>query len=162
MGQLSKRLYPPSCLANNHFSLPDKRLHPGKISLWITVGQLRASRSSFRRHNLEFVWQGILQGVVGPSDATTRNSRKLFSQTSLPASHQYRLQIAEGMVTFLESYERELEKYWRKTLFFQLKQRIRSLPDSSDAHKGRRQKLPGTSHCRRQRLPCWPKLIWTT
>jgi hypothetical protein len=46
------------------------------------------------------------------------------------------------MVTFLESYERELEKYWRKTLFFQLKLRIRSLPDSSDAHKGRRQKLP--------------------
>jgi hypothetical protein len=27
---------------------------------------------------------------------------------------------AEGMVTFFESYERELEKYWTKTLFFQL------------------------------------------
>jgi hypothetical protein len=33
---------------------------------------------------------------------------------------QYGLQIAEGMVTFFESYERELEKYWTKTLFFQL------------------------------------------
>ena len=32
----------------------------------------------------------------------------------------YGLQIAEGMVTFFESYERELEKYWTKTLFFQL------------------------------------------
>ena len=30
--------------------------------------------------------------------------------------------LAEGMVTFFESYERELEKYkyWTKTLFFQL------------------------------------------
>ena len=37
-----------------------------------------------------------------------------------PARHQYGLQIAEGMVTFFESYERELEKYWTKTLFFQL------------------------------------------
>jgi hypothetical protein len=46
--------------------------------------------------------------------------QKLLRQTSLPASHQYGLQIAEGMVTFFESYERELEKYWTKTLFFQL------------------------------------------
>jgi hypothetical protein len=40
----------------------------------------------------------------------TRDSPKLLRQTSLPASHQYGLQIAEGMVTFFESYERELEK----------------------------------------------------
>ena len=45
--------------------------------------------------------------------------QKLLRQTSLPARHQYGLQIAEGMVTFFESYERELEKYWTKTLFFQ-------------------------------------------
>jgi hypothetical protein len=41
-------------------------------------------------------------------------------QTSLPAKHQCGLQIAEDMVTFFESYEREVEKYWAKTLFFQL------------------------------------------
>ena len=46
--------------------------------------------------------------------------QKLLRQTSPPARHQYGLQIAEGMVTFFESYERELEKYWTKTLFFQL------------------------------------------
>ena len=28
--------------------------------------------------------------------------------------------LTEGMVIFFESYERELEKYWTKTLFFQL------------------------------------------
>jgi hypothetical protein len=28
--------------------------------------------------------------------------------------------LAEGMVIFFESYERELEKYGTKTLFFQL------------------------------------------
>jgi hypothetical protein len=44
--------------------------------------------------------------------------QKLLRQTL--ARHQYGLQIAEGMVTFFESYERELEKYWTKTLFFQL------------------------------------------
>ncbi len=38
--------------------------------------------------------------------------------------------IAEGMVTFFESYVRELEKYWTKTLFFQP-----PLPDSSDARR---------------------------
>ena len=86
----------------------------------------------------EFVWQGILQGVVGPPDTTNRELSKTLQPNVATGQHQYRLQIAEGMVTFLESYERELEKYWRKTLFFQLKQRIRSLPDSSDAHKGRR------------------------
>ena len=59
-------------------------------------------------------------------------------QTSLPAKHQYGLQIADGMVTFFESYERELEKYWTKTLFFQLSWGIPPLPDSNDAHKGRR------------------------
>ena len=47
-------------------------------------------------------------------------SKKLLRQTSLPARHQYGLQIAEGMVTFFESYERELERYWTKMLFFQL------------------------------------------
>ena len=46
--------------------------------------------------------------------------QKLLRQTSLPARHQYGLQLAEAMVTFFESYERELEKYWTKTLFFQL------------------------------------------
>jgi hypothetical protein len=29
-------------------------------------------------------------------------------------------ELAEGMVIFFESYERELEKYGTKTLFFQL------------------------------------------
>jgi hypothetical protein len=46
--------------------------------------------------------------------------QKLLRQTWLPARHQYGLQTAEGMVTFFESYEQELEKYWTKTLFFQL------------------------------------------
>jgi hypothetical protein len=52
----------------------------------------------------------------------TRKSPKApaLRRISLPVSHQYGLQIAEGMVTFFKSYERELEKYWTKTLFFQL------------------------------------------
>ena len=50
----------------------------------------------------------------------TMNSPKVLRQTSLPARHQHGLQIAEGIVTFFKSYERELEKYWTKTLFFQL------------------------------------------
>ena len=64
--------------------------------------------------------------------------QKLFRQTSPPVRHQNELQIAEGMVTFFESYERELEKYWTKTLLFQLSSGIPPLPDSSGAHKGRR------------------------
>ena len=63
--------------------------------------------------------------------------QKSRAKTGYAARHQNGLQIAEGMVTFFDSYERELEKYWTKTLFFQ-----RPLPDSSDAHKGRGQKLP--------------------
>jgi hypothetical protein len=71
----------------------------------------------------EFVWHGCGHGAVGGvfRDATNQElSNSSCAKTSLPARHQYRLQIAEGMVTFFESYERELEKYWTKTLFFQL------------------------------------------
>src|SRR4029077_19350303 len=87
----------------------------------------------------EFVWHGCGHGAVGGvfCDETNQGLSK-SSCASLPASHQYGLQIAEGMVTFFESYERELEKYWRKTLFFQFSSGIPPLPDSSDAHKGRR------------------------
>jgi hypothetical protein len=46
--------------------------------------------------------------------------KRLLRQTSLPVSHQYGLQIVDGMVTFSENYEGELEKYWTKTLSFQL------------------------------------------
>jgi hypothetical protein len=54
-------------------------------------------------------------------DATNQElPKKLLRQTSLPARHHYGLQIAEGMVTFFESYERELERYWTKMLFLQL------------------------------------------
>jgi len=65
--------------------------------------------------NSAFVWQGCGHGAAGGVTL-----QKLLRQTSLPASHQYGLQIAEGMVTFFESYERKLEKYWTKTLFCQL------------------------------------------
>ena len=54
-------------------------------------------------------------------DATNQGvSRSSCAKPRYSARHQYGLQIAEGMVTFFESYERELEKYWTKTLFFQL------------------------------------------
>ena len=46
--------------------------------------------------------------------------QELVRPTSPTARHQYGLQIAEAMITFFESYERELEEYWTKTLFFQL------------------------------------------
>jgi hypothetical protein len=49
-----------------------------------------------------------------------RNLSGTAAATVHLASHQYGLQIAEGMVTFFESYERQLEKYRTKTLFFQL------------------------------------------
>ena len=42
-------------------------------------------------------------------------------QTSLPAKHQYGLQIAEGVVALFESYELELEKYWAQTVFLPLR-----------------------------------------
>ncbi len=42
-------------------------------------------------------------------------------QTSLPAKHQYGLQIAEGVVALFERYEREREKYWAETVFLQLR-----------------------------------------
>jgi len=72
-------------------------------------------------------WQGSL--ILRPGhaaggvfcDATNQElPKKLLRQTSLPARHHYGLQIAEGMVTFFESYERELERYWTKMLFLQL------------------------------------------
>ena len=54
-------------------------------------------------------------------DATNQElSKSSCAKPRYPARHQYGLQIAEGMVTFFESYELELEKYWTKTLFFQL------------------------------------------
>jgi hypothetical protein len=46
--------------------------------------------------------------------------------------------IAEGMVTFFESYEQEPKKCWTKTLFFQLSWGIPPLLDSSAAHRSRR------------------------
>jgi hypothetical protein len=61
-----------------------------------------------------------IRNLFGTDAATVqRAASSAMRQTSLPARHQYGLQIVEGMVTFFESYERELEKYWTKTLFFQ-------------------------------------------
>ena len=70
----------------------------------------------------EFVWHGCSHGAVGGvfCDATNQELSKSSCAKPCTARHQYGLQIAEGMVTFFESYERELEKYWTKTLFFQL------------------------------------------
>ena len=63
----------------------------------------------------------MILSAIGDPDITVRGDADTITPpSSLPASHQYGLQIAEGMVTFFESYERELEKYWTKTLFFQL------------------------------------------
>ena len=54
-------------------------------------------------------------------DATNQElSKSSCAEPRYPARHQHGLQIAGGVVKFLESYERELEKYWTKTLFFQL------------------------------------------
>jgi hypothetical protein len=71
----------------------------------------------------ELVWHGCCHGAVGGffCDATDQElSKSSCAKTSRPARQQYGLQIAEGMVTFFGSYERELEKYWTKMLFFQL------------------------------------------
>ena len=70
--------------------------------------------------NLSGTDAATVQRAASSAMRQTRNSPKALGQTSLPSSHQYGLQIAEAMVTFFESYERELEKYWKKTLFFQL------------------------------------------
>jgi hypothetical protein len=59
-------------------------------------------------------------GVFCDAMRQTRNSQKALAPNLATGQPQYGLQIAEGMVTFFESYERELERYWTKTLFFQL------------------------------------------
>jgi hypothetical protein len=62
---------------------------------------------------------GAVSGIF--CDATNQElSKRSCAKPRYPARHQYGLQIAKGMVTFFESYEREPEKYWTKTLFFQL------------------------------------------
>jgi hypothetical protein len=62
-----------------------------------------------------------IRNLFGKDAATVqRAASSAMRQTSLPARHHYGLQIVEGMVIFFESYERELERYWTKTLFFQL------------------------------------------
>jgi len=56
----------------------------------------------------EFVWHGCDHGATGGvfCDATNQKlSKKLLRQTSLPARHQYGLQIAEDVVKLLESYQ---------------------------------------------------------
>jgi hypothetical protein len=62
----------------------------------------------------EFGWHGYCHRAVGGAFCGATNqelSKSSCAKTSLPARHQYGLQIAEGMVTFFESYEQELEKY---------------------------------------------------
>ena len=75
-------------------------------------------------------------GVFVPTKS--ESSRISCAQPRYPVIHEYGLQMAEGTVTFFESYERKLEKYWTKPLLFQLSLGIPPLPDSSDAHNGRR------------------------
>jgi hypothetical protein len=50
--------------------------------------------------NSAFVWQGCGHGAAGGvfCDATNQELQKLLRQTSLPASHQYGLQVAEGLL----------------------------------------------------------------
>jgi hypothetical protein len=64
--------------------------------------------------------EAVVSGNMG-TQVSAYSPKDLFP-TALPARHQYGLQIAEGMVTFFESYERELEKYkyWTRTHFSQL------------------------------------------
>ena len=52
-------------------------------------------------------WHGCCHGAVRGifCNATNHELSKALAQTSLPARHQYGLQIAEGVVTFFESYE---------------------------------------------------------
>jgi len=63
--------------------------------------------------NSEFVWQdaATVQRAASSAMRQTRNSLKSSCANLLQPSHQYGLQIVEGMVTFFESYERELERY---------------------------------------------------
>jgi hypothetical protein len=73
--------------------------------------------------NSEFVWHGCCQGGVGGVFYNSTNqelSKSSCAKPRYPVIHQYGLQMAEGMVTFFESYERKLEKYWTKPLLFQL------------------------------------------
>jgi hypothetical protein len=60
---------------------------------------------------------------VGGSSAMrqTGNSPKALAPNLATGEAPHGLQIAEGMVMFFESYERELEKYWTKMLFFPLR-----------------------------------------
>ena len=85
-----------------------------------SIGVLEEKFSEILEHS-EFVWHGCatVQWAASSAMRQTRNSPNFCAKRRYPASHQYGLQIAEGMVTFFESYERELEKYWTKTLFFQ-------------------------------------------
>jgi hypothetical protein len=87
-----------------------------------TIGCWRKNFQKFLE-NSEFSGTNAASAVGGVfCDAMrqTRNSPKALAPNLATGQPQYGLQIAEGMVTFFESYERELERYWTKTLFFQL------------------------------------------
>jgi hypothetical protein len=77
-------------------------------------------RNFWKIRNLSGTDDATVQRVASSAMRQARNFPKLVRQNSPPIAHQYGLQIAEGMVGFFESYERELEKYWTKTLFFPL------------------------------------------
>ena len=49
-----------------------------------------------------------------------RGSKALCAKPRYRPGTSMDCKLAEGMVEFFESYERELEKYWTKSLFFQL------------------------------------------
>jgi hypothetical protein len=92
-------------------------------------GHLLIDRTGCSRKNFQkFLEDSELSGtdaarvaVGGLCDATNQElSKSSCAKTSRPTRHQYGLQIAEGMVRFFGSYERKLEKYWTKTLFFQV------------------------------------------
>jgi hypothetical protein len=91
---------------SNAFLANFERRGPGFAGAPLSIQINRAVGENFRNSGRFGIKPGTLQ--------------KLLRQTSLPASPQYGLQIAEGMLTFFESYERELEKCWTKMLFFLL------------------------------------------
>ncbi len=62
----------------------------------------------------KYPWMLVGRNCVSMARAVASCAKLLYQPaTSMDCK------IAEGMVTFFESYERELEKYWTGTLFFQ-------------------------------------------
>jgi hypothetical protein len=70
--------------------------------------------------NLSGTDAATAQWAASSAMRQTRDSPKALTPNLATGQASVWLQIADGMVTFFENYERELEKYWTKTHFFQL------------------------------------------